>query len=99
MAKLSVQETLNSPDFKKLVSTRWTVSIILLVLLFIVYYGYIFLIAWAKPFMIQKIGVVTTMAIPLGVAVIVLSWVLTIVYIIWGNTSYDSNVKKIIEKM
>jgi uncharacterized membrane protein (DUF485 family) len=91
----SAAEVINSPDFKHLVSRRWSVSSLLLVLLFVMYYGYILLIPYAPEFMRTKIGEVTTVAIPLGVAVIVLAFVLTAIYVIWANSSYDPEVDRL----
>ena len=68
-------------------------------LLFILYYGFIVLIAVDRPFLAQRIGRgVTTVGIPLGMAVIVGSWVLTIVYIAWANRRYDPEVARLRER-
>ncbi len=91
----SVQEILDSRDFKQLMSKRATTSTILMVLLFTIYYGYIFLIGLNKQFLTQKIGEVTPLGIPLGVAVILASWVLTVIYVVWANSSYDPEVKRL----
>ncbi len=91
----SVHELIESPEFKKLVRTRWTVSLILLALLFVSYYGYILVIAADKAFVSQKIGEVTTLAIPLGIASIVIAWVLTAYYVFWANKSYDPEVERL----
>jgi len=91
----SAAEVLGSPEFKQLVARRFKVSAVLLVLLFIVYYGYILLIPYAPEFMKTKIGEVTTIAIPLGVAVIVAAFVLTAIYIVWANSSYDPEVARL----
>jgi uncharacterized membrane protein (DUF485 family) len=95
----TTDELLASRDFKRLVSKRWTVSIILTILLFIIYYGYILLVAVDKPFLAQKVGEATTLGIPLGVLVIVLSWVLTVIYVIWANSSYDGEVKRLKDQL
>jgi uncharacterized membrane protein (DUF485 family) len=95
----TAHELLDSADFKRLVAKRWTVSIVLTILLFIIYYGYILLIGYNKPFLAQKIGEVTTLGIPLGVATIVLSWVLTMVYVIWANNVYDPEVKRLKDQL
>lgn len=91
----SVAEIIESADFKRLVSLRWTVSMVLLTLLFVTYYGYILLIPYAPDFMKSKIGEVTTMAIPLGVGVIVIAFILTAVYVVWANSSYDPEVERL----
>jgi uncharacterized membrane protein (DUF485 family) len=91
----SVHELIESKEFKRLVALRWKVSMILLTLLFVSYYGYILLVATAKDFVSQKIGEVTTLAIPLGIAAIVIAWVLTAFYVAWANKSYDPEVERL----
>ncbi len=91
----SASEIIESPDFKRLVSRRWTVSMVLLVLLFVTYYGYILLIPYAPGLMKARIGEVTTAAIPIGVAVIVIAFVLTAFYVGWANTTYDPEVNRL----
>lgn len=91
----SAQEILDSKEFKELMSKRATTSTILMVLLFVVYYGYIFLIGLNKQFLTQKIGEVTPLGIPLGVAVILAAWILTVIYVVWANASYDPEVKRL----
>lgn len=92
-------DVLSSPEFKALVKKRWTVSLVLLVLLFVTYYGYVLLIAGNKEMMSQKIGEVTTIAIPIGAAVIVVAFVLTAAYVIWANSVYDPEVKRLKDKL
>ncbi len=58
-------------------------------------YGFILLIASNRAFMAQKIGEVTTLAIPLGVASIVIAWLLTAYYVMWANKSYDPEVERL----
>ena len=91
----SAAEIIESPNFKRLVSLRWTVSMVLLAVLFVTYYGYILLIPYAPDFIKTRIGEVTTMAIPLGIGVIVIAFVLTAVYVIWANSSYDPEVERL----
>jgi uncharacterized membrane protein (DUF485 family) len=95
----SVHELLESHDFKQLVAKRWSVSVILTIALFVIYYGYILLIGYNKPFLAQKIGEVTTLGIPLGVAVIILSWVLTVIYVVWANNVYDVEVQRLKDQL
>lgn len=95
----SARDVLNSADFRGLVARRWTISLVLTVALFVVYYGYILLIAYDKALMARRIGEVTTVGIPLGVAVIVLSWILTAIYVIWANGTYDREVARLKEQV
>jgi uncharacterized membrane protein (DUF485 family) len=95
----TARQMLDSPEFKAMVTKRWTISVILTAILFVIYYGYIVMIAVNKPFMAQKIGEVTTLGIPLGVLVILLSWVLTAIYVIWANKSHDPEVRDLKSKV
>jgi uncharacterized membrane protein (DUF485 family) len=94
MAK-TAKEIVQSERFKALMKKRWSVSITLTVLLFIIYYSYILLCGYGKTFLGMKVGVYTNYGIILGVLVIVLSWALTGVYVIWANNVYDKEVDAI----
>lgn len=91
----SAAEVVASPEFRALVKRRWSVSLVMLVLLFVCYYGFVLLVAGNKEFVSQKIGESTTLAIPLGVAVIVFAWLLTAIYVAWANRSYDPEVERL----
>jgi uncharacterized membrane protein (DUF485 family) len=90
---------LESPDFKKLVVQKNTISWILTVIELIIYFGFISLIAFNKPFLGTKIGGAITIGIPIAVGTIILSWLLTGIYIRWANSKYDDMVNNIKEKM
>jgi uncharacterized membrane protein (DUF485 family) len=91
----TTHEMLASPEFKAMVKKRWTISIVLTALLFLLYYGYILLVAYNKPLLATKIGAVTTLGIPVGVGVIVGAWLLTAIYVLWANTVHDDEVKRL----
>ncbi len=97
--KQSARQMLDAAEFKELVSRRWTISIVLTLALCLTYYGYIVLIAVNKAFMARKIGSVTTIGIPLGVAVILVSWVLTAIYVVWANRAHDTEVRRLKTKV
>jgi uncharacterized membrane protein (DUF485 family) len=86
---------LQSADFRGLVTRRWRVSLILTAILFVLYYGYILLIALNKSWVSTKIGDATPVGIPLGAAVIVGSWALTAVYIVWANRHHDPEAARL----
>ena len=90
---------LDSPDFHRLLARRWRVSLVLTALLFVLYYGYIILIAVDRPFVSRRIGETTTLGIPLGVAVIVGAWVLTALYVLWANRYYDSEAARLRDRL
>jgi uncharacterized membrane protein (DUF485 family) len=91
----SARDVLDSPEFKRLVTRRWRISLVLTACLFVLYYGYILMIATQKPFLSQRIGDATTIGIPIGAAVIVISWVLTALYVGWANRYYDAEVARL----
>ncbi len=91
----SASEVINSPDFKRLVAKRWTVSGILLALLFVTYYGYVMVIGFDKEIFSAKIGEATTLGIPVGIAVIVFAFILTAIYVVWANSKYDPEVERL----
>jgi uncharacterized membrane protein (DUF485 family) len=86
---------LASQEFHRLVARRWRVSLALTACLFVLYYGYILLIALNKPLLAQRMSGVTPIGIPLGAAVIIGSWVLTAIYIVWANRSHDPEVTRL----
>ena len=64
----------------------WTLTVLML----IVYFGYIALIAFNKPFLAQPIGNgVTTRGIPIGMGVIIFTIVITGIYVRRANGEYD----------
>ncbi len=80
---------LESPEFRHLVARRWRVSLVLTAALFVLYYGYILLIALNKPLVSARLGGAMPIGIPLGAGVIVGAWLLTAAYILWANREYD----------
>ncbi|HLB25537.1 MAG TPA: DUF485 domain-containing protein [Nitrospirota bacterium] len=92
-------EVLNDPDFKELSSKKNSISITLTVLELIAYFGFIFLIAFNKEFLAQDISPSITIGIPIGIGVIVFSWVLTGIYVRWANSKYDALVEKVKDKI
>ena len=88
-----------SPAFRQLVTRRWRVSLLLTACLFVLYYGYIVLIAVNKPWLAQRMGGVTPIGIPIGAGVIVGSWVLTALYVVWANRHYDPEAQRLRESI
>ncbi len=92
--KKTYKEIIESSEFKSLVGKKTVVSVILTILLFINYYGFIFSIALNKQMLSQKIGQATTLGIPIAVGVILVSWALVAIYIVWANNTYDPEIKR-----
>ena len=89
------REVLESAEFRHLVARRWRLSLVLTAALFVIYYGFILLVAVNKPLLAMRIGTATTLGIPIGAAVIVLSWALTAAYVVWANVVYDREAERL----
>jgi uncharacterized membrane protein (DUF485 family) len=78
---------------------RWRVSLTLTAALFLLYYGYVLLIALDKPLLARRVGDVVTLGIPVGIAVILGAWALTAIYVIWANRRYDVDVRALRDRL
>lgn len=78
------------PKYHELRRKRSGLGWILTLVMLAVYYGYIALIAFNKPFLAQPLGAgVTTLGIPIGMGVIVFTIVITGLYVRRANNVYD----------
>lgn len=78
------------PKYMELQSKRSSFGWLLTILMMVVYYGYIALIAFNKPFLAQPLGAgVTSLGIPLGMGVIIFTIVITAIYVNRANSEYD----------
>lgn len=87
------------PKYIALKRKRNRFGIVLTVLMLLVYYGYIALIAFDKPFLAQPIGAgVTTLGIPIGLGVIVFTIAITLLYIRRANGEFDRETAAILKE-
>lgn len=78
------------PKYLELRSKRNSFGWGLTLLMMAVYYGYIALIAFNKPFLAQTIGTgVTTLGVPMGMGVIVFTILITGIYVRRANSEFD----------
>ncbi|MBA9075483.1 MULTISPECIES: DUF485 domain-containing protein [Rufibacter] len=92
-------EILESSAFKKLVKQRWSVSLVLTFAMLLVYFGFLLVVAFNKELLAKKIGAYATLAIPVGLGIILFAWVLTGIYVFWANSKYDSSVEELKKKI
>ncbi len=86
------------PKYLELRRARNSLGWMLTLLMLVVYYGYIALIAFNKPFLAQPIGAgVTTLGIPIGMFVIVFTIVITGIYVRRANSTYDDLTRDILK--
>jgi uncharacterized membrane protein (DUF485 family) len=93
------RQLLQDPEFLQLTSSKTRVSLILTALTLLVYYGFIFLVAFKKSVFGIKITTNITLGIPIGIGVIVASWLLTGIYVRWANSRYDTLVQSVRDKV
>ena len=88
-----------NPKYLELKRKRNAFGWMLTVCMMVVYYGYIALIAWNKPFLSQPLGSgVTTIGVPIGMFVIVFTIVITGIYVRRANSEFDALTKQILEE-
>jgi len=78
-----------------LAAAQWRLALRLTAAMMAVYFGFILLVAWAKPLLGRQLLPGLSLGILLGALVIVAAWVLIWIYVRWANTHYDSTVARI----
>ena len=86
----------NHPSYKELKAKRTSFGMWLTLAMMVVYYGFILLVAFNKPFLATRLGAgVMTYAMPIGFGVIVFTVVITVIYVRRANSEYDSLAEQI----
>ncbi|MBX9835905.1 MAG: DUF485 domain-containing protein [Burkholderiaceae bacterium] len=89
----------NNPKYLELRSKRNRLGVTLTILMLVVYYGYIALIAFNKPFLAQPIGAgVTSLGIPIGMGVIIFTIAITGIYVRRANGEFDALTQEILKE-
>ena len=90
MDEAQVDRILHNPKFKEMVAKKRNLSWTLTAIMLIVYVGFMLLVGYNKEFLLSSIsGGVTTWGIPLGLGIIVLSFILCAVYSYIANNKLD----------
>ncbi len=76
----------------ELAAARARIVTVLTAAMMVLYFGFILLIAFAKPLLGVLVAPGLSLGIVLGAAVIVISWVLAGIYVRWANRHYDGAV-------
>lgn len=88
-----------NPKYRELRTRRNTFGWTLTVVMLVVYFGYIALIAFNKPFLAQPIGNgVTTLGIPIGMGVIIFTIIITGIYVHRANGEFDTLTAEILDE-
>ena len=86
--------THNHEALRALARKRWRVALGLTALMVLVYFGFVLLVAWDKPFMGRLLSPGISIGIVLGALVIVAAWILTWTYVRWANRVYDPELER-----
>jgi uncharacterized membrane protein (DUF485 family) len=85
------QKIASHPKYQELKAKRSSFGWWLTLLMMVVYYGFIVLVAFTKPFLAAKLGAgVMTVGMPIGLFVIVFTIVITGIYVRRANNEFDA---------
>jgi uncharacterized membrane protein (DUF485 family) len=76
-------------ELRALAARRWRLSLVLTAVMMTTYFGFIFLVAYAKPLAGALLAPGLSWGILLGALVIVVAWIVTGIYVVWANRRYD----------
>jgi len=80
---------------RELARRRGWLAVVLSLGVVLVYFGFLLLVAFAKPLMGTLLAPGLSVGILLGALVIVAAWLLTLVYVRWANTRFDAAVRRL----
>jgi uncharacterized membrane protein (DUF485 family) len=85
-----------TPAFLELERARgrlgWTLTAIILV----IYFGFVLLVAFAPKLMATPVAGIVTLGFPLGLGVILSAIVLTGIYVLRANSTFDALTRRIV---
>ncbi len=85
-----VQRIARNPKYQELKAKRTSYGWWLTLAMMVVYYGFILLVAFNKPFLSQRMGEgVMTVGIPIGFGVIIFTILITAIYVKRANKEFD----------
>ncbi|RXK11476.1 hypothetical protein CP965_13625 [Halarcobacter mediterraneus] len=94
-----VERIENNPKYEELISKRNSFSIKLGIFVLVMFYAYILTIAFNKEILATKIseGMLTTIAFPIALAILVISFITTVIYVKRANGEFEDITNEIKE--
>lgn len=93
-----VRRIANHPKYEELRRTRMNYGLWMTLAVFIAYYGFILLVAFDPHLLGTRIGAgVMTLGVPLGAGVILVTIVLTAMYVRRANSEFDAINEEIVK--
>lgn len=85
-----------NPKYQELVSKRTSLGVKLGVFVLVLFYSYILTIAFNKQYLATKIGDnMTTIGFPMALAILVISFITTLIYVRRANTEFEDLTNEI----
>lgn len=78
---------------KKLAKTRLTLALVLSLAMIVIYFGFMGLFAFDKPLLGTILTPGLSLCIVLGPLVIVFSFFLCLIYVLWANRVFDTGLR------
>ena len=98
MNKDLVLKIKSNPKYQELVSKRNSFSLKLSIFILTMFYAYILVIAFNKEILATRIGDgVMTIAFPIGAAIIIISFITTLIYVKRANSEFEDLTNEIKE--
>jgi uncharacterized membrane protein (DUF485 family) len=82
-------------QLQALAAARERIAVRLTLAMVLLYFGFIGLVAFARPAMARLVTPGLSVGILLGALVIVASWALTWTYVAWANRHYDGEIDRL----
>ncbi len=100
MDDAQVKKILDNPKFQQMVKKKSTLSWTLTAIMLFVYVGFMLLVGYNKEFLMSSFsGGVVTWGIPLGLGIIVLSFVLAAIYSYIANNAFDQLNEEVLKEV
>ena len=100
MAQSDYERVLQNPRFQALIRERSSFAWILTIAMLVIYFGFILLVAFAKPLLAAKVGGgVTSWGIIIGLGVIISAFVLTGIYVQRANSRFDELTRDLTKEL
>ncbi len=77
---------------RALARARWRIAVALSAVVFVLYFGFILAVAFAKDFMATELVPGLSVGILSGALVIVGAWITTWIYVRWANSHFDARL-------
>ena len=95
MDKNLIDKIKNNPSYQELVTKRGSFALKMTIGMLVVYYAFILTIAFSPETLGISMGGVMTIGIPIGILIILFSFIMAGVYTARANSEFDSLTKKL----